>query len=70
MYATANLPAGWHTPEGFPRSWRHFEYAMAFLGRSHLRTTLARAEAVRLANLEKEEWGEFQRDTHLLTGAR
>lgn len=65
-YATA-MPASWLTPDGFPRTWRHFVYGMAFIAREHLRTQLARAQATRMAGVVKDDWEVYQRDVTRVT---
>ena len=57
----AGLPGLLHTegPEaGFPLTWRHYVYGMAYLRRARLREMLRTAEATRAGQAVKgfEEW--------------
>lgn len=48
---------------GLPLYWRHYKYAMAWLGREQLREQLQEAQAFRLARTPGEEFPDWQRDT-------
>jgi len=60
------LPA-WTGPDGFPLSWRHFVYGMAYLGRADLRAGLAAAQAHRAAGYSADDFDAHQRDVLRLT---
>lgn len=54
------LPA-WCGPDGFPRSWRLYQYGLAYLGRAHLRQQLAHAEAHRLGGATEDSYTQWHR---------
>jgi hypothetical protein len=43
-------------PDGYPMSWRHYVYGMAYLGRARLRLQLDTADAVRAAGAVEDDW--------------
>lgn len=66
MHFAAAFPT-WTGRDGFPLSWRHFVYGMAYLGRQTLREQLARVESFRLGNAAPDEFRSFQRDVSRMT---
>lgn len=61
------LPS-WCGPDGLPRSWRHYQHGLAYLGRAHIRQLLLHAEAARLAGAVAEDYQVWHRDTAATVG--
>lgn len=66
MQFAAAFPA-WTGADGWPRSWRHYLYGMAYLGRAALREHLARTESARMANASADDFRALQRDVSRMT---
>lgn len=66
IYASL-MPASWCTPDGFPRSWRHYIYGMAFIAREKLRSQLHLAQAQRMSGVVQDDWNVWQRDVQRVT---
>jgi hypothetical protein len=61
------LRPAWCGPDGFPLSWQHYQYGLTHIGRMFLRDQLAMAQAMRMSTVEKQDYGEWQRDMSRLT---
>ena len=68
MLVASALPA-WCGPDGLPLSYRHFVYGLQFVGRTHLRDQLARAQAFRAGQQGNEEFRSWQSDLIRVTEA-
>lgn len=68
MTFAAHAPPSWVGADGFPLSWRHYVYGMAFISREYLRRQLEQAQAARMASAEKEDYQSWQRDVETVTG--
>lgn len=67
MTYVTRVPASWCTSDGFPRSWRHYLYGMAFIARENLRNQLHAAQATRMASVVKDDFETWQRDVQRVT---
>lgn len=67
MIYAKHAPRSWITPEGFPLSWRHYCYGMAFIARENLRSQLHLAQAQRMAGVVQDDWNIWQRDIERVT---
>jgi spore cortex formation protein SpoVR/YcgB (stage V sporulation) len=63
----AKLPK-WVGPDGFPLSWRHWIYGVAWLGREHSRAIAAEAQAFRIGQANQDDYDAFTRDVEMTTG--
>lgn len=52
----------WCGDDGMPRSWRHYQYGLAALGRKHTRDEIQMAEAARAAAAEQKDYRDWRRD--------
>lgn len=52
----------WTTPDGFPRSWRHYVLGMGHLGRASARESLRLAQAAAIGQSTPEGFRAWQRD--------
>jgi hypothetical protein len=54
-------------PNGKPRSWRHYVYAIYYIQREELRQTVRDAQASRWANADEKEYADWRRDMRMIT---
>lgn len=60
----------WCGDDGFPRSWRHYQYGLAALGRQHMRTEMQMAEATRAAAAQQKDYRDWRREIIMMLTPR
>ncbi len=59
---------GWVGRDGFPLSWQHYHYGLAFLRRNEARKKLVGAEIARAVKTKDEDYQSWRRSNNMLAG--
>lgn len=61
------LPA-WVGPDGYPLSWRHFVYGLAYIRRRNARAKIEMASAMRIAKADQQGFEAWRREVSMYAG--